>query len=162
MCIHRVVVCVFFFKQKTAYEMRISDWSSDVCSSDLYRPARITEQSRNPAIAVATILARQGHDVVGESFLVICPARDLALRRPMLAKHPAYPPLGYRQFATHMIDAAPPARRAQKFPRAASCRINLSSVRSEIARLSRRFSFSRSFMRRAWSVFRPPYSLRQR
>src|SRR3546814_6822094 len=28
-------VCVFFFKQKTAYEMRISYWSSDVCSSDL-------------------------------------------------------------------------------------------------------------------------------
>src|SRR3546814_4068092 len=30
-------VC-FFFKQKTAYEMRISDWSSDVCSSDLFTP----------------------------------------------------------------------------------------------------------------------------
>src|SRR3546814_7408683 len=30
----------FFFKQKTAYEMRISDWSSDVCSSDLHRRAR--------------------------------------------------------------------------------------------------------------------------
>src|SRR3546814_5594255 len=30
----------FFFKQKTAYEMRISDWSSDVCSSDLPRPRR--------------------------------------------------------------------------------------------------------------------------
>src|SRR3546814_19588516 len=29
-------VFVFFFKQKTAYEMRISDWSSDVCSSDLF------------------------------------------------------------------------------------------------------------------------------
>src|SRR3546814_4414629 len=29
------LVCFFFFKQKTAYEMRISDWSSDVCSSDL-------------------------------------------------------------------------------------------------------------------------------
>src|SRR3546814_1807229 len=28
----------FFFKQKTAYEMRISDWSSDVCSSDLDHP----------------------------------------------------------------------------------------------------------------------------
>src|SRR3546814_5314161 len=27
----------FFFKQKTAYELRISDWSSDVCSSDLHR-----------------------------------------------------------------------------------------------------------------------------
>src|SRR3546814_4523273 len=31
-----VIQCIFFFfKQKTAYEMRISDWSSDVCSSDL-------------------------------------------------------------------------------------------------------------------------------
>src|SRR3546814_5355906 len=30
-----IIVFVFFFKQKTAYEMRISDWSSDVCSSDL-------------------------------------------------------------------------------------------------------------------------------
>src|SRR3546814_9754223 len=30
-----VVSFFFFFKQKTAYEMRISDWSSDVCSSDL-------------------------------------------------------------------------------------------------------------------------------
>src|SRR3546814_9098460 len=29
------VFLIFFFKQKTAYEMRISDWSSDVCSSDL-------------------------------------------------------------------------------------------------------------------------------
>src|SRR3546814_1064933 len=37
--VHRVVsssvATIFFFKQKTAYEMRISDWSSDVCSSDL-------------------------------------------------------------------------------------------------------------------------------
>src|SRR3546814_1170633 len=37
---YNVIVCLwcvvfFFFKQKTAYEMRISDWSSDVCSSDL-------------------------------------------------------------------------------------------------------------------------------
>src|SRR3546814_17636269 len=31
----RMLIFVFFFKQKTAYEMRISDWSSDVCSSDL-------------------------------------------------------------------------------------------------------------------------------
>src|SRR3546814_7737065 len=32
-----LVIDFFFFKQKTAYEMRISDWSSDVCSSDLRR-----------------------------------------------------------------------------------------------------------------------------
>src|SRR3546814_3550441 len=34
-CICMSLFCFFFFKQKTAYEMRISDWSSDVCSSDL-------------------------------------------------------------------------------------------------------------------------------
>src|SRR3546814_5379574 len=32
---HMCILVIFFFKQKTAYEMRISDWSSDVCSSDL-------------------------------------------------------------------------------------------------------------------------------
>src|SRR3546814_2640642 len=32
---------IFFFKQKTAYEMRISDWSSDVCSSDLREQRRL-------------------------------------------------------------------------------------------------------------------------
>src|SRR3546814_5215462 len=40
----------FFFKQKTAYEMRISDWSSDVCSSDL---------NREPAVRAATPAMRQ-------------------------------------------------------------------------------------------------------
>src|SRR3546814_4185071 len=34
---YTVIVIVFVFKQKTTYEMRISDWSSDVCSSDLHR-----------------------------------------------------------------------------------------------------------------------------
>src|SRR3546814_1568897 len=43
-CIFSLVVYVyvfFFFKQKTAYEMRISDWSSDVCSSDLRQAAAV-------------------------------------------------------------------------------------------------------------------------
>src|SRR3546814_6402046 len=38
---------VFFFKQKTAYEMRISDWSSDVCSSDLSAAATLSRRRRN-------------------------------------------------------------------------------------------------------------------
>src|SRR3546814_7471889 len=42
-----VFVIIFFFKQKTAYEMRISDWSSDVCSSDL-RMLALTVQSMGP------------------------------------------------------------------------------------------------------------------
>src|SRR3546814_8711108 len=38
--------CFFFFKQKTAYEMRISDWSSDVCSSDLKAHRRVQYHNR--------------------------------------------------------------------------------------------------------------------
>src|SRR3546814_7323696 len=42
---------VFFFKQKTAYEMRISDWSSDVCSSDLsIRQRRPFDSPASPAL----------------------------------------------------------------------------------------------------------------
>src|SRR3546814_1546339 len=38
--VYYLIVYFFFFKQKTAYEMRISDWSSDVCSSDLVPTVR--------------------------------------------------------------------------------------------------------------------------
>src|SRR3546814_2517808 len=43
---HIYLIRFFFFKQKTAYEMRISDWSSDVCSSDL----QLKVPRRTPAI----------------------------------------------------------------------------------------------------------------
>src|SRR3546814_1464758 len=43
----------FFFKQKTAYEMRISDWSSDVCSSDLITHRRYVDYARaNASIGI--------------------------------------------------------------------------------------------------------------
>src|SRR3546814_2283077 len=42
-------VSVVFFKQKTAYEMRISDWSSDVCSSDLKKKAVALTARAQPA-----------------------------------------------------------------------------------------------------------------
>src|SRR3546814_3045763 len=44
----RGVVFFFFFKQKTAYEMRISDWSSDVCSSDLAGHPRLRKPLQHP------------------------------------------------------------------------------------------------------------------
>src|SRR3546814_10217688 len=51
----------FFFKQKTAYEMRISDWSSDVCSSDLAGVLRLGgEQFRRAAAARLLRRARAG------------------------------------------------------------------------------------------------------
>src|SRR3546814_6364590 len=51
----------FFFKQKTAYEMRISDWSSDVCSSDLEAVGEAAH--RQPAEEVGLVeLAEDGAD----------------------------------------------------------------------------------------------------
>src|SRR3546814_7277373 len=44
----------FFFKQKTAYEMRISDWSSDVCSSDLWAWAKSPSRRRRTSCACST------------------------------------------------------------------------------------------------------------
>src|SRR3546814_3713563 len=46
MCVCCVLIGFFFFKQKTAYEMRISDWSSDVCSSDLARMKSSTQTAK--------------------------------------------------------------------------------------------------------------------
>src|SRR3546814_5034694 len=57
------IVIIFFFKQKTAYEMRISDWSSDVCSSDLIEPTadgglRIGATVRNTDLAADARIRR--------------------------------------------------------------------------------------------------------
>src|SRR3546814_7156336 len=57
-------IFIFFFKQKTAYEMRISDWSSDVCSSDLHSrhgragfvvPRMGIQFGRGASVAMATL-----------------------------------------------------------------------------------------------------------
>src|SRR3546814_6386181 len=47
----------FFFKQKTAYEMRISDWSSDVCSSDLEPRFPMRDVRMDWVLAAAAIVA---------------------------------------------------------------------------------------------------------
>src|SRR3546814_4645900 len=57
-----ILFFVFFFKQKTAYEMRISDWSSDLCSSDLHSGAdrapdwrcRMNDASHNEGAGAAS------------------------------------------------------------------------------------------------------------
>src|SRR3546814_2095582 len=63
-----VVLLFFFFKQKTAYEMRISDWSSDVCSSDLGIATGLSpgcECIRVPATAQRLVEIDQGERGVG-------------------------------------------------------------------------------------------------
>src|SRR3546814_8239143 len=63
--------CFFFFKQKTAYEMRISDWSSDVCSSDLVLVAgqRMADQDRVGALGIqsAVGLVGEGEGAEGDA-----------------------------------------------------------------------------------------------
>src|SRR3546814_7743547 len=71
---------VFFFKQKTAYEMRISDWSSDVCSSDLHVDAAFGEMTldRNPpaargdrhALVIVAVAAPAGEGVAEPEIVV--------------------------------------------------------------------------------------------
>src|SRR3546814_10269591 len=59
--------CFFFFKQKTAYEMRISDWSSDVCSSDLLVLPGVVElpQLRPLVLRVPAMVGRaKGEDAL--------------------------------------------------------------------------------------------------
>src|SRR3546814_7907539 len=69
MCIMFVlfhVLCMFllffFFKQKTAYEMRISDWSSDVCSSDLLDDAAVDPDLPLVRRRLASLAASEGLD----------------------------------------------------------------------------------------------------
>src|SRR3546814_17933759 len=60
-------VVFFFFKQKTAYEMRISDWSSDVCSSDLaFGEARQYPVLRRFPIVDSRMGIGRGRDLVGD------------------------------------------------------------------------------------------------
>src|SRR3546814_9925851 len=56
-------MCFFFFMQKTAYEMRISDWSSDVCSSDL----TIRLQQQEEKIDMGVFIDWQRNPAIGET-----------------------------------------------------------------------------------------------
>src|SRR3546814_11604017 len=104
------VICFFFFKQKPAYEMRISDWSSDVCSSDLAAAifAGASEKVRerrqflergklvDHAIETALLIGFQAHDRADRD---IEPHGDQGTeRRKLVGLHgneePAVVPLG--------------------------------------------------------------------
>src|SRR3546814_2870640 len=79
----------FFFKQKTAYEMRISDWSSDVCSSDL----------RRLVVPVSYFLekpfqnwTRETSDLLGTVFFHVDPGADIARIRKKVEESAASNP----------------------------------------------------------------------
>src|SRR3546814_6078627 len=69
----------FFFKQKTAYEMRISDWSSDVCSSDLAFVFEADPRFGQLGIACDLRIGKGGKQAGGVGFAICAPLRGLRL-----------------------------------------------------------------------------------
>src|SRR3546814_15798777 len=74
-CVDLLCDFFFFFKQKTAYEMRISDWSSDVCSSDL--------GILDPEALVLDFTPLKTHDTQGWPTFIDWPAYDSQLHQAM-------------------------------------------------------------------------------
>src|SRR3546814_948049 len=72
-----VFLVFFFFKQKTAYEMRISDWSSDVCSSDLALGLALTAFGGPQAHAANNDGSVAGHTQAGAVVVVANPATEI-------------------------------------------------------------------------------------
>src|SRR3546814_2188654 len=71
---------LFFFKQKTAYEMRISDWSSDVCSSDLQSSRRTLDEPPARDVAWMPIVGCCPKEP-GRSDAPVCPSPRSEERR---------------------------------------------------------------------------------
>src|SRR3546814_19026675 len=108
----------FFFKQKTAYEMRISDWSSDVCSSDLIpdavalggafldlpgeRPVEIAQRCQR--IGARDRIPAQDRDFLDQRDLARRPHARASLRAVATAVHPA---LAQQRHPDPRIDAQP-------------------------------------------------------
>ena len=121
-----------------------------------------TQQLGNLAIAVAAVVPSQRDDVFGQSGLVPAPLRRLARRRTVLSESLTGTALRGAQLLSDMLDTETAARGAQKFPRAASCKMTLSRVRSDTVRRRRAFSASSSLRRLTWLILGPPNSWRQR
>src|SRR3546814_14242322 len=90
--------CVFVFKQKTAYEMRISDWSSDVCSSDLHRIA-----PENPGITVDRETVGHARDIIadmadGRAFVAVGQPRG-----PIRSHVPRIIDIGRKEARNHLL-----------------------------------------------------------
>src|SRR3546814_4738253 len=113
------VMFFFFFKQKTAYEMRISDWSSDVCSSDLTREPWAKHYRMYDYIvdelpawveadpSASDVRAISGHSMGGHGALVIAlrnPGRyrSVSAFSPIVA--PSQVPWGEKAFGAYLGD----------------------------------------------------------
>src|SRR3546814_4209032 len=71
-----IIGVVFFFKQKTAYEMRISDWSSDVCSSDLPIVTEMKGTVTYVGMEEGITIKRQTDELTGMTNIEVLDAKD--------------------------------------------------------------------------------------
>src|SRR3546814_2919010 len=85
-----VCFCFFLFKQKTAYEMRISDWSSDVCSSDLSAERwELVEHEQQPVRSCARVqlLGQAAPDLVEDEPDERLGPADVGWRNDQIERH---------------------------------------------------------------------------
>src|SRR3546814_5780709 len=90
-------IFVFFFKQKTAYELRISDWSSDVCSSDLF-DERVTVGGH--------LAAMVADEDVGEGDDILCLGVEQA-DRPDVLLQAVFAEIEHRLRRLHPLEQQP-------------------------------------------------------
>ena len=103
----------------------------------------------DPPVAIPPVFAGQRNDVGGQSRLVVCHPGRVSLGASHLSRHTARPTLGNDQHLADVPDRLASTRRAQKFPREVSFRIEMSRAWSATSLFNRWFSRSSSFRRRA-------------
>ena len=108
-------------------------------------PTCFSKQCCNPAITVSAKLSGQLDHIRNKPVFISVSFRDMSLCRAVLPQCSTRSPFRDFELAAHMINASTTTSGAQKFPLAASFKINLSSVKSDTALLSCSFSFWRRF-----------------
>ena len=115
----------------------------------IHSPAISRQQGRDPPVAIPPVFAGQRDDVGGQNRLVVCHPGRVSLGASHLSQHTARPTLGNGQHLADVPNRLTSTRRAQKFPREVSFRIEMSRAWSATSLFNRWFSRSSSFRRRA-------------
>ena len=126
------------------------------------RPALPSQQRMDAPVAVARMTPREQLQPLPQQRLLRHQPAPVALRGAMLARQPARPALGDPETIAQRHHRSAPPLRAQKFPRATSLSMSISSACSPTIRFNRAFSFSSAFSRTTSSGRIARYWLRQR
>src|SRR3546814_6940254 len=108
------MVCLFFFKQKTSYDMRISDWSSDLCSSDLAHHQCAAQRAADDLVRLVESQMLEGDDTLCRARLAVAqfddprPGADRVARKDGLGKaRVGHSEIGDRRAERRVLNAEP-------------------------------------------------------